>query len=273
MIKKTLGALLDQSEKPYEILLVLDGSAENFIKSFPEAGKNNIRIIEEKAKNLNRKRNRGIKEASSDWLLFTDDDCIPDSNWVKNAALSLRQFDVVTGRVLPLNEGFRLSTRPNDTRRIYKSNLKNRIFCHVPGCGNNLALTRDAVKEYGVFDERIGVGTWGGAGGDMEFLFRVFSYPRGRVLFDPDILVFHQQPQDLKKYLKKRRSYYRGPSYLARRLHPKRIDAWIMAFSRLLATFFLIPVSALSFHRSRFLRAVSDFRGAVEGFFPPDEVQ
>jgi len=46
-------------------------------------------------------RNHGAKLASGEWLLFTDDDCLPQEGWIENFREFTSAFDVLIGQVLP----------------------------------------------------------------------------------------------------------------------------------------------------------------------------
>ncbi|HYW34941.1 MAG TPA: glycosyltransferase [Balneolaceae bacterium] len=48
-------------------------------------------------------RNNGAKKAKGDWLVFTDDDCLPDKNWLAaiwEAKLSDENVDVIEGKTI-----------------------------------------------------------------------------------------------------------------------------------------------------------------------------
>jgi len=91
-------------------------------------------------------RNRGLTEANTDLVLFTDDDCQPPPDWVERA---VRQFQ---------NEELVLLEGPLDL--------------HRPGprhyVGANLAVDRDAAMEVGGFDSR-----FAGWRDDTEFGWRM----------------------------------------------------------------------------------------------------
>ncbi len=268
-LRHTLEALKNQKGIRCEILLVVNGEVEALKRMVGEALLSNVKIIEKRSPILNRKRNQGIKEASSERFLFTDDDCVPESDWVMRACDSLKKCDIVTGRVIPLNKGFRLSTLTKSKKRLYRAHFFNRICCDTVGKGNNLSINRDAIKKYGLFNEAIGVGTWSQAACDTEYFFRVLSSNGGQVFYDPNLVVYHLQPTNLEIFLEKRRGYHRGISFLARCMYPNRLDAWSMALSRLIFACCQVFIYAVSLRNWRLRRALKDLRGAIEGFLPP----
>ena len=63
-----------------------DNSAE-YIQSIVEVDKR-IRGLTESTKGLSRARNKGWKESNHEWILYLDDDCVPEHDFVKNALKS-----------------------------------------------------------------------------------------------------------------------------------------------------------------------------------------
>ena len=97
-LKRSLPSVLNQSLKPFEIIIIDDGSdsdqAESIVNSFKEHKQ--ISIIFEKKKNggPSSARNVGIKLAKGEFILFidADDELLPDSiEWREEILSSLDQ--------------------------------------------------------------------------------------------------------------------------------------------------------------------------------------
>ncbi|WP_159522024.1 glycosyltransferase family 2 protein [Sunxiuqinia indica] len=74
-IERTLGSVLHQSFKDYEIIIVNDGSTDNsveVIRGFTSDPR--IRIIEQENGGVSVARNKGIKEANYEYIAFLDGD-------------------------------------------------------------------------------------------------------------------------------------------------------------------------------------------------------
>lgn len=266
LLAHTLAALTDGPDTPREVVVVVDGPADSIAKWLPADPR--VRVLEARSAGLNHKRNRGAAAATTPHLLFTDDDCVPAADWARAAVDALARTEAVAGRVLPLNVGFRTSIRPSATPVLYRPTWWNRAHAWRIGCGNNLAVRRATLAAAGGFCETIGVGTWSMAACDSELLFRLLG--RGvAIAFAPAAVVHHAQPRDRAVWLHKRRGYYRGVSFLARRVHGRSTAAWAMALERLLACQAELVVAALTLRGRAVRRTWLQLRGAVEGLLPP----
>ncbi len=268
-LEATVQALVAQEGVPQpEVLVVYDGDGAPLRERLAAYAGQGVRVVLEPALGLNVKRNRGLLEASSDCVLFTDDDCIPDPSWVKAMTAALHDHHVVTGRVLALNEGVAASVRVHPKARTFRGPLAV-LLPWKAGCGNNLGVHKGHAQVLGGFDTRIGVGTWSGAACDTEFLFRSLRARGGEVYYAPEAVVRHRQEPLGPAVLQKRRNYYRGMSFMARRIHPRSTAAWATAVLRVGGTGFARLWAGLRLDRSGWRVHGAEFRGAVEGFFPP----
>jgi GT2 family glycosyltransferase len=76
------------------------------------------------------------------------------------------------------------------------------------GTGGNFAARRDILLRCGGFDERLGAGSPGGSGEDMDLLYRLLR-SGARIRYEPAAVVYHErQPRDRR--LASRSSYGRG---------------------------------------------------------------
>lgn len=268
-LEATISALVMQEGLPKpEILVVYDGSSAPLRERLAEFASRGVRVVVEPALGLNVKRNRGLEEASHDRVLYTDDDCVPDPSWVQAMCASLDAHHVVTGRVLALGEGIAASVRKGAEARTFRGPLAQLLPWRA-GCGNNLGVRKNHAQALGGFDTRIGVGTWSGAACDTEFLFRSLRAQGGEVYYAPDAVVRHRQEPLGPDVLRKRRNYYRGMSFMARRIHPRSTAAWATALLRVGGTAAARLWSGVRLDRSGWRIHGAEFHGAVEGFFPP----
>ena len=75
-ISKCLNSVLNQSLEDYEIIVIDDGSTDGSMQIVSEISKDykNIKMISQKNSGVSIARNRGIKEASGEFLIFVDSD-------------------------------------------------------------------------------------------------------------------------------------------------------------------------------------------------------
>lgn len=155
LLYKCLHALLQQHIRPYdyEVIVVSDGPDDltgKQVEKFNKAGLVNIRFLPlDQKRGPAAARNHGWKNALAELVAFTDDDCIPDSDWlyslidayyVRHAAPALLAF---TGKInVPLNR------RPTDFE-LNTAHLQEAEFVTA-----NCACTRKALEATGGFDER-----------------------------------------------------------------------------------------------------------------------
>lgn len=101
-----LNALADQYIKPCEIILIDNGSSDKsseivhvFKHNHPDL---NIILVEEPKRGPSAARNRGLKVAVGDIVAFTDSDCAPDKNWLKEiqGAFHNAKIGAVAGRIV-----------------------------------------------------------------------------------------------------------------------------------------------------------------------------
>ena len=73
-IRNTLLSVLKQSYQNFEILVVNDGSIDGSIDAVKTINDERIRLINQENQGVSAARNRGIKEASYEWIAFLDGD-------------------------------------------------------------------------------------------------------------------------------------------------------------------------------------------------------
>lgn len=125
LLKRCLQALIAQDfkEEDYEIIVVTDGLDEETNNMFSEVGlfssfRNICCYSLPFRKGPAAARNAGWRIARGRLILFTDDDCIPSINWIKNFYNAFQfygQYDMaLTGKIVvplpPLPTDFELNT-------------------------------------------------------------------------------------------------------------------------------------------------------------------
>lgn len=86
-IKKCLDSIFAQSEKDFEVIVVNDGTKDNsmnIVKNY------DVKIINQENKGLSAARNRGVKEAIGEYIIFLDSDDYIEKNLFQEIKKSLK---------------------------------------------------------------------------------------------------------------------------------------------------------------------------------------
>lgn len=101
-IRDLLDSLKKQTYRNMEVVVVDDGSTDgtpDIVKEYP------YRLVRHKVnRGLAYSRNTGIKSAKGDIIVFTDDDCVADKNWIRNIAACYQEnpeINAIGGKVKP----------------------------------------------------------------------------------------------------------------------------------------------------------------------------
>lgn len=205
-LARCLEALAAGTVLPAEVIVVDQGREP---APAPELGLP-VRYLRQERRGLAASRNLALAEARQPVLAVTDDDCVPDPGWVAalERALGSPDLDAVTGPVLPLGPEqpglYAVSSRTSAA----PADFAGRALPWLVGTGGNFAARRDRLLGAGGFDERLGAGSPGGAGEDMDILYRLLR-AGARIRYEPRAVVFHErQPRDRR--LASRSAYGRG---------------------------------------------------------------
>lgn len=209
-LRRCLDALLDADALPAEVLVVDQGGAGETASVIESYQDTDLRVthLRSHRRGLSAARNTGVQQVSTPWVAFTDDDCVPTRSWlaaVHRRASAADSPDGVTGRVLPFGEAtpqtrtlsLRVSTEP--------AVFHGRAWPWSVGTGGNMALRVSTLRAVGGYDERLGAGSPGEAGEDLEIIHRLL---RGgaALAFDPAVVICHNRVSAQRR-LATRRSY------------------------------------------------------------------
>jgi GT2 family glycosyltransferase len=197
---RTLEAM-DRLPDDGQEVLVIDNApstdaTRRVVDQFPR-----VRYVFEARKGLDVARNRALREARHDIVVFNDDDALPDPGWLR--AL-LRHFDdplvlCVTGLTMPLEletpaqEAFERYTPfgRGFRRRVFDGMHHDPLAVSQAGAGVNMALRRSVLDLVGPFDEALDGGTASRTGGDHEMFTRILAEGY-RIVYEPDALSWHR---------------------------------------------------------------------------------
>lgn len=91
-IKNTIQSVLDQTYQDFEIVVVNDGSTDSSPIIIEEFKDSRIRLIHQKNHGVSAARNKGIKEAECQWIVFLDADDIWKNNHLSVLANMIKKY-------------------------------------------------------------------------------------------------------------------------------------------------------------------------------------
>ncbi len=219
--QEALGDCLDALERQtmprekYEIIVVNDGPVDTAIETI--ADRHGVIFLSQAQRGAAAARNLGAKQAQGDILLFTDADCIPESNWVEAmiAPFADQEIAGVCGLVRTRQTGL----VPRFIQLEYDYRYRN-IARHtrIDFVNTGTAGYRKHVfMESGGFREHL-LGAE-----DTELSFRLAGQGH-KMVFAPEAIVYHSHPESILEYARRKHhySYWRMIVY---RRHPRKAVA------------------------------------------------
>lgn len=212
-LARCLNAILAGDTLPAEIVVVDQGRSNDIAELLADYRTRDVAIVHvrQQRRGLSAGRNAGLHAAGQKVVAITDDDCVPGKHWlsaIEQEFASDHPPGAVTGRVLPLGPEtpgtWAVSTRSSIEEREYR---KSGIPWHV-GTGGNFAVTRDWLNQAGGYDERLGAGSAGLAGEDVDLFFRLLR-AGASIRYQPAVVVYHER-QDAQRRRASRSSYGHG---------------------------------------------------------------
>ncbi len=249
-IRGCLDALCNQAypTDQYEIIVVDDASQDEtgeIVKQY-----SNVRLIRQKRNGPASARNLGARKARYKILLFTDADCIPQANWIREMIFPFDDPSVVAVK------GRYTNRQKEVTSRFIQREYEEK-YSRMSGQTEidfvdtySAAYRRDIFFRFGGFDESFPTA----CAEDIDFSFRL-AQAGMRMVFNPRAIVVHHFETSPWGYLKKKikNGYWRF--YVIRRFPrklladshtPQVIKIQLMFFFLVLLSLGMAPFSNLS---------------------------
>jgi GT2 family glycosyltransferase len=208
LLRQALASLMCQRHPVSEVVVVDNGPGSDTAEVARWAAEQlPVRHCPEPRRGYGAARNRGLREASGEWLLFLDDDCLAEPDWTDRllAPLQSGEAELVGGSRDCVQPGLaaRLDYLSADAPVLHPA-LPRRFVSHLST--SNLAMARDTAARVGWFDERLSTCE------DRDFCVRAGALGC-RILYEPRALVHHQPPiHNLRDYFRRMTRYGRGTS-------------------------------------------------------------
>jgi glycosyltransferase involved in cell wall biosynthesis len=200
-------------------LLVVDNNSSDetadICAAFARVARMPFRRVVEGAQGLSFARNRGVKEAAGDVIIFTDDDVLVEPSWLARYALEFREHEVecAFGRIHAEWRGRRPEWFSNALRPAYAvlDYGDSRMTVTTAGhefFGANFAVRKDLLADVGGFDTGLGRTKGKLHIGEETRVFCELLRRGSRIVYNPAIEVRHviEESRKDKAYLVR---YYR----------------------------------------------------------------
>ena len=201
-------ALLDYPRDRFEVIVVDDGGVEpldGIVARFH--GRLTLKLLRQENTGPAAARNRGASEAAGEFLVFTDDDCAPASDWLKALGRHCVASPdcVVGGRIVNALTGNVYSTA-SQLLISYLCSFYNTISHNARFFpSNNLAFPTKRFRAVGGFDV-----TYPRAAAEDRELCDRWLHLGYRMIYASDAVVYHAHALTFRTFLRQHFHYGQG---------------------------------------------------------------
>lgn len=269
-LTRCLESLLEGTLLPAEVLVINQGEYQ-VVEAVCEQARAQFAIpiihCSQPPKGLSAARNFASSQTRFPVIAFTDDDCVPSSDWLAHIDQIMADspdVDGVTGSILPLGQDtsglFPISIRTGQKSKTFQG----RTLPWYVGSGGNFVIKRNCLLQVGYYDERLGVGSLGQAAEDTDLFYRLLR--AGAVIqYEPKAVIYHER-QDASRLTQSFWTYSFGIGAFSAK-HLRKGDVYI-AYILGVWLFWLIWRTGVSLlHRDRLLsgEGLQSLRGCTHG--------
>jgi GT2 family glycosyltransferase len=161
MLRAAVASLAAQSDRAFQVLVVEQG-ARAALDDPVVGGDLAVRVLADGGTGLSRARNLAWRSTEADWLVFLDDDCALEPDWIgtfRRVLASRRGCCMISGQVIPAGLA-RRGSLPCGVVRIRADRVRGGRWQRPLslGGGSGVAIRRSMIAALGGWDERLGAG-------------------------------------------------------------------------------------------------------------------
>jgi glycosyltransferase involved in cell wall biosynthesis len=235
-VKRAIESILANSVVDFELIVVdqsTDGQTREALATIDDK---RLRYIPTDTVGVSVSRNIAVRASRADTIVFTDDDCVCDKEWLASIVAEYERDPTVMGvygRVIPYGPpraGMICPCINESTQRLV---LEGPAIPHIAlGGGNNMSFKKAVFRKVGLFVESLGPGTWLSHAEDTEFSYRVL-WSRCKIVYSPAPLVQHDKWLDQAQFAELMKGAMRGLAVVFLKFSLRRDR---LAFAQLLRT-------------------------------------
>jgi glycosyltransferase involved in cell wall biosynthesis len=232
-IVRCVDSILRLTWENKEIIIIDDGSmdaTQDILKGYG----GDIRIIRTPNAGPSRARNIGVREATGEFIAFTDSDCIVAEDWLDElfkGFVSEKTAGVGGDQQSPADDtpfGKNIHAFMKSVGFVadyLKTQDKLIRTQHNPTC--NVMYRKGALLEAGLFDEAL----WPGEDVDIDLKITRLGY---ELYYNPGAVVWHYRPKDAGAFSRMMRRYGWAQAYLVRKYGLFRLIHYVPFFTAVL---------------------------------------
>ncbi len=231
-LARCVDALVAQRYLPgqFEVIVVDDGG-ERAVELQDHHGSVNLRVVRQRNAGPAQARNTGAALATGRYLVFLDDDCVPDCEWLVNFSQAFAERPART-----LFGGLVASGDPHnvyiEVSELFIGVILRRYHPARGGIyffrSTNMGLARDEFLQLGGFDESFRTAE------DRDFCDR-WQQRGGGLVYLPGARVVHRNALTFRSFVRQHFAYGRG----AFRFHKARLERHSSRIDRTILTYYV----------------------------------
>jgi glycosyltransferase involved in cell wall biosynthesis len=207
----TAIAKLDYPRDRFEVVVVDDGSDVSLNDvTAPYQNLLNLLLVRQSNAGPASARNQGASQAKGEYLVFTDDDCLPNADWLSKLA---NRFTAAPDALIG---GYTINALPDNLFSTTSQVLIDYLYSyyndtsHQPSffASNNFAMPASKFRALQGFDVSFPLA----AGEDREFCDR-WLYHHHPMLYAPEVQIQHANQLSLRTFWRQHFNYGRGAYY------------------------------------------------------------
>jgi GT2 family glycosyltransferase len=196
-------------------LTIIDQSTDDLTRDAVQAlgvDASKLRYVHSTEPGLSRAYNNGVRRSTGELLVFTDDDCLVEPDWITNIVKAFEaepDGDLLYGQVIAAGSGAGDVDLTPALHLDAPERLAKGEGFKVWGMGANFAARRRLFERAGYFDEMLGGGgpLWSSQDYDLEFR----AYRAGCViLLRPEVFIRHDGRREAEDWPKLLTAYGSG---------------------------------------------------------------